>query len=313
MTETKYFPTSDVVSSNRILYTPSRFARASLLHLQEIGTLQALKPHTSHRDNLKSFLFFIVLSGEGSLFYEEKTYNLSSGDMVFIDCSKPYSHTTPAGGVSSPVASLQDTKIATDEREASKNSTLWSLRWCHFNGPTLPLIYQKYVERGGKPVFRPQSSESFVETLDKLYNAASSSDYIRDMKINEQLNTLCTLIMSESWHPEDIKASTKKMSVMEVKAYLDQHYGEHITLDDLSEHFFINKYYLTRVFKEQFGQSINSYLQSVRITHAKQLLRFSDKTVEEIGIECGLGSLHYFSRVFKNIEGIPPSEYRSQW
>lgn len=309
----KFFPTSDVVSSNRILYTPSRFARASLLHLQEIGTLQALKPHTSHRDNLQSFLFFIVLSGEGILSYEEKTYNLSAGDMVFINCSKPYSHTTPATGTSSAVDTDVDEKSLFGETEASKNSALWSLRWCHFNGPTLPLIYQKYVERGGKPTFHPEDNSSFIATLDKLYSAASSSDYIRDMKINEQLNTLCTLIMSESWHPEDIKTSTKKMSVMEVKAYLDQHYAEHITLDDLSEHFFINKYYLTRVFKEQFGKSINSYLQSVRITHAKQLLRFSDKTVEEIGIECGLGSLHYFSRVFKNIEGIPPSEYRSQW
>lgn len=306
----KFFPTSDVVSSNRILYTPSRFARASLLHLQEIGTLQALKPHTSHRDNLSSFLFFIVLSGEGSLLYEEKHYHLSSGDMVFIDCSKPYSHTTPSGDSSSSVAASQ---VKKDESSSTENSRLWSLRWCHFNGPTLPLIYQKYVERGGKPTFHPEDSSSFIATLDKLYNAASSSDYIRDMKINEQLNTLCTLIMSESWHPEDIKASTKKMSVMDVKAYLDQHYAEHITLDGLSDKFFINKYYLTRVFKEQFGQSINAYLQSVRITHVKQLLRFSDKTVEEIGIECGLGSLHYFSRVFKNIEGIPPSEYRSQW
>lgn len=101
-------------------------------------------------------------------------------------------------------------------REDSRNSSLWSLRWCHFNGPTLPLIYQKYVERGGKPTFHPEDSSLFVKTLDKLYSAASSSAYIRDMKINEQLNTLCTLIMSESWHPEDIKASTKKMSVMDV-------------------------------------------------------------------------------------------------
>lgn len=308
----KFFPISDVVSSIRILYTPSRFARASLLHLQEVGTLQALKPHTSHRDNLSSFLFFIVLSGEGSLLYEKKTYNLSTGDMVFIDCSKPYSHTTPSPSYVNKDSSVTESPTSPDNTEQSGNG-LWKLRWCHFNGPTLPLIYQKYVERGGKPVFRPEDPDSFTTTLDKLYTVASSSDYIRDMKINEQLNTLCTLIMSESWHAEDIKSSTKKMSVMDVKAYLDQHYAEHITLDDLSDKFFINKYYLTRVFKEQFGQSINAYLQSVRITHAKQLLRFSDKTVEEIGIECGLGSLHYFSRVFKNIEGVPPSEYRSQW
>ena len=64
---------------------------------------------------------------------------------------------------------------------------------------------------------------------------------------------------------------------------------------------------------EQYGMSINAYLTSLRITHAKQLLRFTDKTVEEIGLECGLGALHYFSRVFKEVEGVAPSVYRSQW
>ena len=102
-------------------------------------------------------------------------------------------------------------------------------------------------------------------------------------------------------------------SVVDVKEYLEQHYSERITLDDLASRFYINKYYLTRVFKEQYGMSITSYLTSLRITHAKQLLRFTDKTVEEIGLECGLGALHYFSRVFKEVEGVAPSTYRAQW
>ena len=74
-----------VVSSNRILHTPSSFARSSLLHLQEIGTLQALAPHTSSRFNLQSYLFFTVLSGSGVLIYDGKKYDLKKGDMVFIE------------------------------------------------------------------------------------------------------------------------------------------------------------------------------------------------------------------------------------
>lgn len=282
-----YFTTASIVSSNRVLYTPSSFARTSLLHLQEIGTLQALAPHTSSRANLQSYLFFTVLSGAGELSYEGKTYELQPGDCVFIDCRKPYSHTT--------------------------SDNLWSLRWCHFYGPTLSFVYEKYVERGGRPTFRPEETAPFLSTLDSLYKLASGSDYIRDMRINEELNRLCTLLMEQSWHPEEATTAPKKLSVVEVKEYLEQHYAEKISLDELSKQFFINKYYLTRVFKEQFGQSITAYLTSLRITHAKQLLRFSDKSVEEIGLECGLGALHYFSRVFKEVEGVPPSVYRSQW
>ena len=287
MDQKKYFTTASIVSSNRVLYTPSAFARTSLLHLQEIGTLQALAPHTSSRSNLQSYLFFTVLSGSGELVYDGKKYELKKGDMVFIDCRKPYSHTT--------------------------DLNLWSLRWCHFYGPTLSFVYEKYVERGGRPTFRPEETAPFLSTLDVLYKLASGSDYIRDMRINEELNRLCTLLMEQSWNPEEATTAPKKLSVAEVKEYLEQHYAEKITLDELSTRFFINKYYLTRVFKEQFGQSITAYLTSLRITHAKQLLRFSEKSVEEIGLECGLGQLHYFSRVFKEVEGVPPSIYRSQW
>ena len=287
MDQKKYFTTASIVSSNRVLYTPSAFARTSLLHLQEIGELQALAPHTSSRSNLQSYLFFTVLSGSGELIYDGKKYDLKKGNMVFIDCRKPYSHTT--------------------------DLNLWSLRWCHFYGPTLSFVYEKYVERGGRPTFRPEETAPFLSTLDSLYKLASGSDYIRDMRINEELNRLCTLLMEQSWHPEEASKAPKKLSVAEVKEYLEQHYAEKITLDELSKQFFINKYYLTRVFKEQFGQSITAYLTSLRITHAKQLLRFSEKSVEEIGLECGLGQLHYFSRVFKEVEGVPPSIYRSQW
>lgn len=144
-------------------------------------------------------------------------------------------------------------------------------------------------------------------------SVAASADYMRDMKINASLSKLLVLLMNESWHPEDAITAKKKASVANVKEFLDREYKEKITLDGLAEKFFINKYYLTKVFKEQYGQSITAYLLNVRITKAKQLLRFSDKSVEEIGFEVGLGAPHYFSQTFKSVEGVPPSKYREQW
>ena len=79
----------DLVSTNRIIYTPSAFAKNSLLHLQEVGELQAKKPHISKRTNLLSYLFFLVEKGSGTLDYNGQTYTLSQGDCVFIDCMSP--------------------------------------------------------------------------------------------------------------------------------------------------------------------------------------------------------------------------------
>ncbi len=279
---------STIVSSNRILYTPSTFAKSALLYLQEIGELEAKRLHTSSRSGLSSYLFFTVVSGSGTLIYNDKSFRLLPGDCVFIDCNFPYSHTT-------------------DEHN------LWTIRWCHFWGPSLSSIYDKYKERGGRPVFTPEDIENVNFVWSSLMKTASSDDYMRDMKINQHLSALLTLIMSESWHPEDQVTAKKKQSTHDVKKYIDEHFAEKITLDKLSSQFFINKYYLSKTFKEQFGQSLSAYVLSVRITKAKQLLRFSDKSVETIGYECGLGAPHYFSQTFKSVEGVPPSKYREQW
>lgn len=250
--------------------------------------MEALKPHTSSRDNLQSYLFFYVESGAGKLIYQGNEYELKEGDCVFIDCQLPYSHST--------------------------DTNLWTLSWIHFYGSTMQSIYEKYLERGGGPVFRPEDLSPFQHLHKTLYNIASSDDYIRDMKINGELNDLLTLLMNESWHPEERRVpDLKRENINLIKQYLDEHYDEKITLDDLTECFFISKYYLTRVFRKQFGTSISNYLLSIRITKAKQMLRFTDETVENIGYKCGLGAPHYFSRTFKQVEGISPSEYREKW
>ena len=149
--------------------------------------------------------------------------------------------------------------------------------------------------------------------LTDLYNLASSSDYIRDMRINEKLGTLLTLLMEQSWHPESVTVSRKRMELAAVKEYLDEHYMEKIMLEELAEKFFINKFYLSKIFKETYGTTVNNYLISKRITRAKQLLRFTDMTVDEVGAAVGMGDANYFSRMFRKVEGISPREYRKQW
>ena len=119
--------------------------------------------------------------------------------------------------------------------------------------------------------------------------------------------------MSFSWAPEEERQTGHTQTVFALKDYLDLHYQEKISLDELADNFLVNKYSLSRSFKDQFGTSIINYLLMVRITHAKQLLRFTDETVEEIGVKCGISPLYYFSRMFKHMEGISPMEYRQKW
>jgi len=277
----------DLTNSSRILYTASDFAKQSLLHIQEIGTLQATKPHISRRNNLSSYLFFLVRSGSGKLKYEGNTYALKEGQCVFIDCKQGYSHET--------------------------SDRLWSLSWVHFNGPTASLIYKKYRENGGLPVFAAKDFEKYLLFYKHLYDIAAVASLAGDMEINEGLSGLLTLLMADSWHPEEAQPGAKKLSVDEIRRYLDDNYSHKITLDDLAGRYFINKFYLSRMFKDRFGLSIMNYLLNVRITKAKILLRFTDTGIEEIGTRCGIGDVYYFSKKFKMVEGVSPTEFRRAW
>jgi len=105
---TPFFENS-FTSSSRIIHTPSTFARSSLLYLQEVGKLKSLQPHTSSREKLESYLFFIVTDGKGKLIYRGQTYELGVGDCVFIDCREGYSQGT------------------SDSDKAGVHDDLWSL------------------------------------------------------------------------------------------------------------------------------------------------------------------------------------------
>lgn len=287
MNENGFFSSSPSVNSSRVLYTPSFFARESLLHLQEVGSLTAVSPHTSKREKLQSYLCFVVEDGEGELTYEGDRYLLKTGDVVFIDCRRAYSHST--------------------------NQKLWSLRWCHFNGVAMPSVYEKYKARGGRPFFQPTDANKYIYLLTTLFDLASSSDYIRDMRINEKLNSLLTLLMEQSWNPDSATGTRKRSELFKVKEYLDNNYTNKITLDELASIFYIDKFYLAKTFKAVYGTTISNYLITKRVTRAKQLLRFSDLTIEEVGMDVGVDNACYFSRMFRRAEGITPGEYRKQW
>lgn len=120
--------------------------------------------------------------------------------------------------------------------------------------------------------------------------------------------------MEDAWNPESTKYFAGKiLDIQKIKEYIDENYTKKISLDNLSEKFFVNKYYLLRLFKEQYGFTISDYVIRLRITKGKQLLRFSNMSTEKISYECGISSSNYFSRLFKKVEGISPAEYRKVW
>lgn len=94
--------------------------------------------------------------------------------------------------------------------------------------------------------------------------------------------------------------------------YIRNNLTDRITLDSLAERVHFDKSYLTARFKESLGTSPIRYVNHIRIERAKTLLATTDDSITQISKMVGFSSVHYFSRYFKEKEGIPPIEYREQ-
>ena len=307
------------MSSNSMI----SFARTSLLSLQETGTLTALQPHTSARENLGGYLILVVEHGSGVVEVSRHQYEMHPGDVAFIDCSKAYSHST--------------------------SDNLWTISWAHFNGPSMSFIYSKFQERSGrKAVFTTHTPYVYLSLLRDLYTTASGDSYTRDMAINTILSGLLEHVMTDCWSGEVEKqrSGSSVVNLDDIKRYLDEHYDQQITLEKLSKRFFVEKTYLSRAFKSAFGINLFDYLNIVRINKVKELLRFGTSTpviqvdtagvekneagaepcgeveksgtrrdlkLAEIAVLTGFSSESYLSMRFKKMEGCSPKEYRLKW
>lgn len=274
-------------TSNRILATPSAYARKHYLFVQEVGTLQSLEPHVSKRQNLNSFLFFIVMDGEGTLFYENTKHRICAGDCVWIDCTRPYFHESSA-------------------------EHPWSLKWVHFNGNGAKSFYETYLAKGNFYVFHPRSILPFTETLDQLYLCQQNKSSLMELSANKGITDIITLCFTEN---ESLKQGEYSIpdKLQQVHTYLTEHYDEKISLENLAELFFISKFHLSREYKKIYGTTIGNELTYQRISHAKSMLRFSDDSIDTIALKCGFQDSGYFIKVFKKAENMTPLEYRKKW
>lgn len=110
--------------------------------------------------------------------------------------------------------------------------------------------------------------------------------------------------------PEEHPAISANRQCAAVRRYIDLHFKEALTLEQLAEEGHMNKYYLSHAFKREYGVSPINYLISRRIDESKYLLAETDLSMSQIAQLLGFSSLSYFSQVFRRTQGVSPKEYR---
>lgn len=108
------------------------------------------------------------------------------------------------------------------------------------------------------------------------------------------------------------KNDDREIEFFKIIDYIEKHLSEPISVDELSKLAHFEKSYLTVKFKEIWGISPMKYVNWLRIERAKVLIAMTDMSITDIAREVGFGSVHYFSRYFKEKENITPNEYRNE-
>ena len=110
-----------------------------------------------------------------------------------------------------------------------------------------------------------------------------------------------------------IKRKTVQKSnnvIHEIEKYLEANFDRDVKLQEISNHFYISREYISRKFKQEFNVNISDYIVKIRINRAKALLKNSELKIYEIANMVGYQDDKYFRKVFKKVEGVTPNEFR---
>lgn len=98
--------------------------------------------------------------------------------------------------------------------------------------------------------------------------------------------------------------------IAEAKRYIQQHFHQPLRLDEVAGVVGFNATYFSALFKKETGQNFMDHLTALRIDRAKMLLCQEELTVQDVAEQVGYSDLKYFSRLFKKITGVTPSDYK---
>ncbi len=178
------------------------------------------------------------------------------------------------------------------------------------------LKFQKYITNpllDGIPSFMKIKNQKYILqllTLIKLLTSDKSEHGILSLKIK-----VLELIKFISEEANDLTffCAKKSQVIYDILDYMNKHFEEKITLQDLSRKTNYNPIYLHRFFRETTRKTPAQYLLQIRLEHAQYLLLNTDKAFAEIATDCGLNTPSYFCYVFKKQYNMTPNEFKSTY
>lgn len=272
--------------SIRLILTPSRTAKNLYLYAQETGYFKTEYPYYCERKNLDSFLVIYTISGHGILEYEETQYSLEKGDCFLIHCEPHHLYRTVKG-------------------------CSWEFLWIHFNGNNA-LGYYKETFKSGFRIFHCRDDFFWERTLWRIIALHQKKDLTTEAVVSNLIGTMLTELIVES-ATNNVEEFLIPDYVRGIAKDIDKNFREDLSLSYFEAKYHRSRYHISKQFKKYIGTTINEYLITARISYSKELLKYSDLSVNSIAFESGFHNVTHYINLFKSRENTTPYSYRKTW
>ena len=267
--------------SEYYIYTPSMTAQEMLLYPLQCGHFIYEPGYHLVRESFESFLLIYVEKGCLTLEYEAEKHNASAGDFVFIDCYKLHEYYTESG---------------------------CQCLWCHFDGITAKAMYSNIVSRLGNVFHMPDAYKN-VTKMQMIVDTFDKGKIVREPLLSKYLNDIMTAFLL--YVPTTDKMRNYAGIAEDTITYINEHFAEDISIDELAERAGISPYHFIRTFKKETGFTPHEYVVGTRMATARYLLKNTRLSVKDICFQTGFSSESVFCSAFKKRHEMTPAQYRS--
>lgn len=227
--------------------------------------------------------FIMISEGNGILEAEGRTQVLNAGDVMYLPKFIPHTYRCTSGS--------------------------WQSWWLIADGSGIDdlLLHLGFTET---TVIRNASQKNVQRIMRGIYEMLEHDKLRGEALASAELyRLLIELHLAQRFSADSNHNAADALET--AVEYMDQHYAEHITLAEIARSAGISEGYLCRLFKDFLNMRPVAYLNRLRIQKAKVLLDRSYISVEDAAAACGFENPSYFTKLFRQTEGITPSAYRN--
>ena len=244
-----------------------------------------------------SYEIYVTHSGPISCVVNDKIYKLKANDMMVFAPSDIHMSTRPKDlKYVSTVFNFYPDKVC----RLSDNIDILM----PFNATA------KYFSH--KRSLSPEQVRRYISMLEKikgLLRSKAGEDDLRQQLLLAEILLFLYELYSENFGKEEIKRNGSDELVFSILKYINENISENLSLEHISDQFFVSKNILNKHFKRKTGHTLGKYITNYRMYYARQMLEVGE-SVNNIAWKVGYQNTSNFIRVFKKVIGVTPGAYK---